>query len=470
MRASLPFLLVGAITGAAGGAACAIFSQTALGAQALIGAVAGAGFALLAQGRATTPGKGLLWSLGYAFLVWLALPAGLLPVASAAMPEMGMLDTARAHFPELVGYIVCLGAPLGLVVSTLHLATAAPETLPPFSWPRALIVGGLAGVAGGWAFGKWMEQVGFFPLVANLVRAEGREAGVFIHFIIALLIGGSFGFLFQRDLRGHGSSIVWGLAYGLFWWFLGPLTLLPILLGQAPDWSHTHGAELFGSLVGHAIYGLLVGFVYASVDRLWRGFFHDSDPINREAEGPGSRAVYGLQWGAVSSVAGGLLFSGVMLMTGVLPIVARLVRADGVVIGFVVHMFISAIFGMLYGVLFQHEAPNRGSALLWGMVYGLAVWFIGPFTLLPVLLGFPFDWSAMTAADLLPSLIGHLLWGAGTALAFLYFENRHRQWLLLDPRLAVREGRLRRPVGTPAPGLWLFVLGLGVLLPVLLAG
>jgi hypothetical protein len=177
-----------------------------------------------------------------------------------------------------------------------------------------------------------------------------------------------------------------------------------------------------------------------------------------------------LQWGAVSSVAGGLLFSGVMLMTGVLPIVARLVRADGVVIGFVVHMFISAIFGMLYGVLFQHEAPNRGSALLWGMVYGLAVWFIGPFTLLPVLLGFPFDWSAMTAADLLPSLIGHLLWGAGTALAFLYFENRHRQWLLLDPRLAVREGRLRRPVGTPAPGLWLFVLGLGVLLPVLLAG
>jgi len=36
------------------------------------------------------------------------------------------------------------------------------------------------------------------------------------------------------------------------------------------------------------IYGLLVGLVYAALDRLWVGFFHDSDPINREAEGPGN--------------------------------------------------------------------------------------------------------------------------------------------------------------------------------------
>jgi hypothetical protein len=79
-----------------------------------------------------------------------------------------------------------------------------------------------------------MAQADFFPLVASLVGSTSRELGIALHFLIAFVIGASFGLLFQRDVRGAGSSLGWGLAYGLLWWFIGPLTLLPLLrLGAA---------------------------------------------------------------------------------------------------------------------------------------------------------------------------------------------------------------------------------------------
>ena len=62
-----------------------------------------------------------------------------------------------------------------------------------------------------------MAQVGFFPLIAGLVNSDSQMVGVTLHYIFAIIIGASFGLLFQRDVRGYGSSLSWGLAYGLFW-------------------------------------------------------------------------------------------------------------------------------------------------------------------------------------------------------------------------------------------------------------
>jgi uncharacterized membrane protein YagU involved in acid resistance len=459
-------IFLGALLGALGGALGAMPANASPGAGLLLGGLFGLLLALGVGPRAAGPGQGLLWGLGGALLFWMAVPAALAPLLVEAR-TMGMLDTARNAFPELVASVLCLGAPLGLALGALGGGAVRPEFVR-FSLGRALFAGGLAGLAGGWVFGRWMAQVDFFPLIAGLVGSESRSVGMTLHFAFALIIGASFGGLFQRDVRGLGSSLGWGSACGILWWFLGPLTILPLWQGRPLDWSAARGADLFGSLVGHVVYGLVVGLLHALLDRMWVGFFIGSDPIRREPEGPGPRLLRSLQWGAVASLAGGALFTLVMLSIGFLPRVAGLVGGTSAGLGFLVHMLISALIGMSYGVLFRREAPDAGTGLVWGLVYGLIWWFLGPLTLMPVLLGGSLTWTAQAAAALLPSLVGHLMYGAATALVFLALERRHQAWLLLDPRVAAREARRRRPAGTPVPALGLFVLGLGVLLPILL--
>jgi uncharacterized membrane protein YagU involved in acid resistance len=462
-------ILICVVVGMIGGALCIPAVHATIVTGIVFGGIYGGVFGLLTRRRAVDAGSGLMWGLGYAFILWLAVPAGVMPLLTESMPAMGMLDTARAHFPDLVAYVLCFGMLPGIVLGTLgSLSGSLREGQPRFSLARALVVGGLAGIVGGWAFGKWMAQVNFFPLIAELVNSDSRMVGKSLHFVFAVIIGATFGVLFQRDVRGYGSSMGWGVGYGILWWFLGPLTIKPLWQGMRPDWSYQHGGDLFGSLVGHIVYGLIVGVIYAALDKLWVGFFTESDPINREPEGPGSRIINSLKWGTLAGLVGGLSVIPVMVATGGLAALARTVGGSSPVLGFFIHLIVSAILGMGYGTLFQREAPNFGSGVEWGLLYGVIWWFVGPMTLMPILSGGTFTWTTAAAGALLPSLIGHLIFGAATAFVFLILERRHRDWLLLDHRVAAREARKRRPAGTPAPALWVFAMGTCVLLPILL--
>jgi len=267
-------ILISIVLGMIGGALCIPAVHATIVTGIVFGGIYGGVFGLLTARRAIDPGSGLMWGLGYAFVLWLAVPAGVMPLLTESTPAMGMLDTARAHFPDLVAYVLCFGMLPGIVLGTLgSLSGSVREGQPRFSLARALVVGGLAGIVGGWVFGKWMAQVNFFPLIAELVNSDSRMVGKSLHFVFAVIIGATFGVLFQRDVRGYGSSMGWGVGYGILWWFLGPLTIKPLWLRTRPDWSYQHGGDLFGSLVGHIVYGLIVGVIYAAVYKLWLGFF-----------------------------------------------------------------------------------------------------------------------------------------------------------------------------------------------------
>src|SRR5437867_11512965 len=131
-------------------AAALFFLGLVPGIAVVFGGIFGGCFALLTRFRATTPGAGLLWGLSFSFLLWLAGPAGILP-KFMSNTSMGMLGMARAHFAELVGYLLVFGAPLGLLLGAFSAKKAAAySNARSFSLSRALVAGGLAGIVGGW--------------------------------------------------------------------------------------------------------------------------------------------------------------------------------------------------------------------------------------------------------------------------------------------------------------------------------
>lgn len=310
--------------------------------------------------------------------------------------------------------------------------------------------GGLAGLIGGWVFGLWMEQAGFFPLIAGLVSSTDPTAGRSLHFGISVLIGMTYGVLFQNEIRTVGTSLAWGMIYGLMWWILGPLTLMPWLLGQGVQWSLIAAQAVFPSLIGHLLYGITLGVVQTILSQIWRTLFVDSDPLRREPEGPGTRSLRALFLGGAASIGGGLAFTIVMVATTALPVVAGLMGMSGAFEGFLVHMGISILIGAAYGLLFRRDSQSPFAALAWGLIYGMMWWVLGPLTLMPLLLGLPLQWSLQAMTTSFPSLIGHLLYGVVLALGYSRLQQRYHPHHFASTPTKHNET-------SAAPALWILV-------------
>lgn len=452
------------LVGAVGGTLGASLAAESTGTYALLGALFGSfGFAAL-RGRRLDAGAGLIWGLGGGLFLWFLLASAGEASRLAGHASLSMIGDIRALIPELFACVLCIGAPVGV---TLGMRGAAVRGRARFHVARAVVAGGSAGVASALIFSRWMYEGDFFPLIAGFGTVDSHVASVLLHIATACLIGCTFGVLFQNDVSNLGSSMGWGVAYAIFWWILGPMTVFPAAYGQRPDWSAGHASELFGPLVGYIFYGLILGVVYSGANTVWTRLFVDSDPLNRKREGPGLHLLQSLGWGSAAGFLGGLIALPLMIQTGVITKLAGLEGDTPLALGVLLHLMASTAIGASYGILFRGEATDGMSCSLWGCVLGLIAWYAGPLTLMPLLRTGQCDWRPEAAAALLPILVSHLLFGLITANVFSAFERSRRRASPIVRHPSVEDAVDETDMRPTAP-LGLFVLGMGLLLPILL--
>jgi hypothetical protein len=122
------------------------------------------------------------------------------------------------------------------------------------------IIGGIVGgIAGGIVFGLMMALMGMMPMIAGLVGSQSAAVGWIVHLAISMFIGATFALLFGDRSTAYATGLLWGLGYGVIWWVLGPLVIMPALMGMP---LFMFNSMTLMSLVGHLIYGAVTGLVY----------------------------------------------------------------------------------------------------------------------------------------------------------------------------------------------------------------
>jgi uncharacterized membrane protein YagU involved in acid resistance len=128
--------------------------------------------------------------------------------------------------------------------------------------------------------------------------------------------------------------------------------------------------------------------------------------------------------GAIAGLAGGVVFGMMMAMMGALPMVGMLVRQQNAVIGFIVHLVISAFIGAVYGLVAGRWAVTPLNAVVGGIVNGVVWWVLGALILMPLLLGMT-QMVFHIGPDQWFSLMGHVIYGLVTAFVFIPLVRRN---------------------------------------------
>lgn len=123
----------------------------------------------------------------------------------------------------------------GGILGTVAITIVATFGAPMMGLPKMDIPGMLANVMGGSIVLGWV-----------------------VHFMIGTIL--AFGYTLLQE-RLPGPAIIRGALYGLAPWFMAQVAVMPMM---GMEFFSGAFAPALGSLIGHLIYGAVVGVVYSS--------------------------------------------------------------------------------------------------------------------------------------------------------------------------------------------------------------
>ncbi|GAB2742431.1 hypothetical protein GCM10027174_14990 [Salinifilum aidingensis] len=140
------------------------------------------------------------------------------------------------------------------------MSTTAHPAHPVQVVASRVLHGAVAGIGGGIVFGVLMAMMGMLPMVAMLVGSGSAAVGAVVHLAISAILGAGFGLLVP--VAQFWPLLGSGLVYGVIWWVLGGLLLMPAGLGMPVLQMGTSAAQ---SLLGHLLYGIVTALVFYGI-------------------------------------------------------------------------------------------------------------------------------------------------------------------------------------------------------------
>ncbi|WP_408011366.1 hypothetical protein ACJROX_14325 [Pseudalkalibacillus sp. A8] len=127
---------------------------------------------------------------------------------------------------------------------------------------------------------------------------------------------------------------------------------------------------------------------------------------------------FSIKASVLGSIVAGIIFGIAMQMMGKLGMVAMLVGSESIAVGWIIHLVISLIFGLGFGIIESGRKNIYGLAL----IYGIILWVIGPLLIMPTMLGMGVMIGAAFTGAQLMNLMTHI--GFALILAFVYKKTK----------------------------------------------
>ena len=295
-----------------------------------------------------------------------------------------------------------------------------------------LLAGALAGLLGGLVYGATMSELDLLPTFARLVGADSAAAGFAVLMAVAAVVGAGFGLLVSHRRPEAGETLFWGLVYGTFWWYLGPLTLQPLLQGDGLTWDLDAAKAAFPYFLGLVLYGATIGL--SSILLSWG--HHVQTAGQHIRRGP-------LLRGALAGLLGAVLLGVMLDVQDQLLAFAGMMDSDSHVLAWLVTLLVGLLAGVGYVLLYPQPTDGAGVGLIRGSAYGFLWWVVSGLTVVPLLSGASLAWFSDEVSALFVTLPAYILFGAAVVLFY--------QWLGAMVRLLFSDmigGQNEEGIGT----------------------